>query len=90
MQETETPIDDYNDTVGARREMIRSIGHALPGDPRKVGAAAVMITELDDPPLRLLLGKDVLDATREKLVAMLASIDEWESVTVDVDFPPDE
>jgi NAD(P)-dependent dehydrogenase (short-subunit alcohol dehydrogenase family) len=90
MQETDRPIDEYNDTVGARREMIRSIGHALPGDPRKVGAAAVMITELDDPPLRLLLGKDVLDATREKLTAMLKSIDEWESVTLDVDFPPDE
>jgi hypothetical protein len=55
-----------------------------------VGAAAVMITELDDPPLRLLLGKDVLAATREKLHAMLASMDEWESVTVDVDFPPTE
>jgi NAD(P)-dependent dehydrogenase (short-subunit alcohol dehydrogenase family) len=90
MQETDQPIDDYNHTVGARRQMIRAIGHALPGDPRKVGAAAVMLTELDDPPLRLLLGKDVLEATREKLTAMLASIDEWESVTVDVDFPPGE
>lgn len=90
MQETDRPIADYNDTVGARRQMIRAIGHALPGDPRKVGAAAVMLTELDDPPLRLLLGKDVLDATREKLTTMLASIDEWESVTLDVDFPPGE
>jgi NAD(P)-dependent dehydrogenase (short-subunit alcohol dehydrogenase family) len=87
MQETGQPIDDYNDTVGARREMIRAIGDAMPGDPRKVGAATVMIADLDEPPLRLLLGKDVLAATRERLNAMLASMDEWEAVTVDVDFP---
>jgi hypothetical protein len=62
----------------------------MPGDPRKVGAATVMITDLEDPPLRLLLGKDVLAATRERLIAMLASMDEWEAVTVDVDFPPGE
>ncbi len=89
MQETSRPIDDYDDTVGARRAMIRAIGGSLPGDPRKVGAAAVMISELEDPPLRLLLGKDVLAATREKLHAMLESIAEWEPVTLDVDFPPD-
>jgi len=90
MKETSQPIDDYDDMVGARRRMIREIGGALPGDPRKVGAAAVMITELEHPPLRLLLGQDVLDATREKLTAMLASINEWEAVTLDVDFPPEE
>ena len=47
-----------------------------------------MVTGLDDPPLRLLLGHDVLKATREKLAAMSASIDEWEAVTRDVNFPP--
>jgi NAD(P)-dependent dehydrogenase (short-subunit alcohol dehydrogenase family) len=90
MQETSHPIEDYNDTVGARREIIKAIGGSLPGDPRKVGAAAVMLTELENPPLRLLLGKDVLAATRERLHAMLESIAEWEPVTVDVDFPPDD
>ena len=34
--------------------------------------------------------EDVLEATREKLTAMLASINEWEAVTLDVDFPPEE
>ena len=46
-----------------------------------------MVAALSDPPLRLLLGQDVLQATREKLRDMNASIDQWESVTVDVNFP---
>ena len=46
-----------------------------------------MVATLDDPPLRLLLGRDVLKAARDKLAAMSASIDEWEAVTKDVNFP---
>jgi hypothetical protein len=38
--------------------------------------------------LRLLLGRDVLKAVRDKLAAFSASIDEWESVTRDVNFKP--
>ena len=46
-----------------------------------------MVTTLDDPPLRLLLGRDVLKAVRDKLAAMSASIEEWKAVTKDVNFP---
>ncbi len=87
MRETATPIDDYADNVGARKELIKAFADHLPGDPRKVADAVVMVAALSDPPLRLLLGQDVLQATREKLRDMNASIDQWESVTVDVNFP---
>jgi hypothetical protein len=52
-----------------------------------VAEAVLMVTTLDEPPLRLLLGRDVLKAMRDKIAAMTASIDEWESVTRDVNFP---
>ncbi len=87
MRETATPIEDYAEGVGARKELIKAFAEHLPGDPRKVAEAVVMVTELDKPPLRLLLGEDVLAATREKLADMNASIDKWESVTIDVNFP---
>ena len=87
MRETATPIEDYADNVGARKELIKAFADHLPGDPRKVAEAVVMVAALSDPPLRLLLGQDVLQATREKLRDMNASIDQWESVTVDVNFP---
>jgi hypothetical protein len=66
--------------------LIRAFADHLPGDPRKVGDAVVMVAGLDEPPLRLLLGKDVLKAARDKLAEMSASIDAWEHVTVDTDF----
>ena len=87
MHESGAPIEAYAAEVGARKELIRAFADHLPGDPRRVGDAVVMVVGLDDPPLRLLLGEDVLAATREKLAAMTASIDEWESVTRDVGFP---
>jgi NAD(P)-dependent dehydrogenase (short-subunit alcohol dehydrogenase family) len=86
MKESDAPIDDYAADVGARKELIKAFANDLPGDPRKVADAVVMLTTLEQPPLRLLLGHDVLKAAREKLTAMLASIDEWEAVTKDVGY----
>src|SRR5271166_212713 len=86
MKESDTPIGDYAD-VAARKDLIKQFADHLPGDPRKVAEAVLMVTKLDEPPLRLLLGRDVLKAMRDKIAAMTSSIDEWESVTRDVNFP---
>lgn len=88
MHESSNPIDAYADDVAVRKDLIKQFADHLPGDPRKVAEAVVMLTGLENPPLRLLLGHDVLKAVREKLAAMTASIDEWEAVTLDVNFPP--
>lgn len=87
MQESSTPIGDYDENVGARKTMIKQFAEHLPGDPRKVAEAVLMVTTLDEPPLRLLLGRDVLAAVREKIADLSASIDQWESVTKNVNFP---
>ena len=87
MQESEPSIADYADTIGVRRELIRNSSGGEPGDPRKVGEACVMLSRLESPPLRLLLGGDVLGATRAKLADFTASLDAWEDVTLDVGFP---
>ena len=86
MKESANPIADYSD-VAARKDLIKQFAEHLPGDPRKVAEAVLMVTELEDPPLRLLLGRDVLKAMRDKIAALSRSIDEWESVTKDVNFP---
>ncbi len=85
MKESATPIADYAD-VAARKDLIKQFADHLPGDPRKVAEAVLMVTELDDPPLRLLLGRDVLKAARDKMAAWASSIDEWETVTRNVNF----
>jgi NAD(P)-dependent dehydrogenase (short-subunit alcohol dehydrogenase family) len=90
MKETATPMAEYSETVvGQRKELIKATGDKLPGDPRRLADAVVMVTELDEPPLHLLLGHDVLAAFRQKLADWSASIDAWETVTKDVNLPPD-
>ena len=86
MKESGTPIADYTD-VAARKDLIKQFADHLPGDPRKVAEAVLMVAKLDDPPLRLLLGRDVLKAMRDKIATTTSSIDKWESVTRDVNFP---
>ena len=87
MHESSAPIGDYEENVGARKAMIKAFADHLPGDPRKVAEAVLMVAGLDEPPLRLLLGRDVLAAVREKIAELTASIDQWEPVTKDVNFP---
>ena len=86
MKESGSPIADYAD-VAARKDLIKQFADHLPGDPQKVAEAVLMVTTLDEPPLRLLLGRDVLKAMRDKIAAMSASIEEWKAVTKDVNFP---
>jgi NAD(P)-dependent dehydrogenase (short-subunit alcohol dehydrogenase family) len=86
MQESATPIDAYAETVGARKQLIKLAGDKLPGDPRRIADAVLMVAEHEDPPLHLLLGRDVLAAFRQKLADWQTSIDAWESVTKDVNF----
>ena len=89
MKETHRPIDAYADTVGARKALIKAAGSKFPGDPRRVADAVLMVSELEDPPLHLLLGHDVYHAYREKLTGLLESIEEWKSTTLDINFPPE-
>lgn len=87
MQESATPIEAYAETVGARKELIKLAGSMLPGDPGRIADAVLMLVNLDEPPLHLLLGEDVLNAFRDKLAQWQVLLDAWESVTKDVNFP---
>ena len=89
MKESATPIDAYAETVGARKELIKMAGSLLPGDPRRIADAVLMLADHENPPLHLLLGEDVLNAFREKLSNWQKLLDDWEAVTKDVNFPPE-
>lgn len=82
VRETRQPIADYDATVGARRAMIRSNDDAQHGDPRRVGDAVVMLVGLEDPPLRLLVGRDAYEAFDAKLQDLRESVEEWKAFTL--------
>ncbi len=86
MKESQQPIDAYAEIVGTRKTLIKLAGSKFPGDPQRVAEAVVMVSELAEPPLHLLLGHDVYKAYREKLRGLTESVEQWKSVTLDVNF----
>ena len=44
MKESGSPIADYAD-VAARKDLIKQFADHLPGDPRKVAEAVLMVTD---------------------------------------------
>jgi NAD(P)-dependent dehydrogenase (short-subunit alcohol dehydrogenase family) len=89
MKQVANPIAAYADTVGQRRACIASMHGRMPGDPRRAAEAIVSLEKLPSPPLRLLLGKPVLDMMRGKLRELEQTLAEWESVTLGADYPAD-
>ena len=87
MKQVASPIDAYAGTVGQRRAFIVSMHGRMPGDPRRAAEAIVSLEKLASPPLRLLLGKPVLDMMRGKLKEIEQTLGEWESVTLGADYP---
>ena len=80
-------IDDYRETAGSRRDLIRGNSGRQAGDPVRAAKAIVQAVEAADPPLRLLLGKAALAGARQKLVELSHDFEAWASVSEDADFP---
>lgn len=57
-----------------------------PGDPDKAAQAMIKVVESDNPPMRLVLGEDALEATRKKIETFQKELDEWEDVTLSTSF----
>ncbi len=72
--------------ISERKEVIAAFGEHLPGDPAKLAAAVLEIAGMDDPPLRLLLGRDALHAFNEKIETWTASVRAWEQVSTAMNF----
>ncbi|UGT44132.1 SDR family NAD(P)-dependent oxidoreductase [Nocardia yamanashiensis] len=80
-----TIIDDYADTAGATRTHARGVNHAQPGDPVKGAKAIVDITEVVEPPLRLILGSDAYGFTQAKLDTQISELRTWRKVSESTD-----
>ena len=85
-----TIIDDYADTAGERRKKTFARSGRQVGDPVRAAEAIISAVTAANPPRHLLLGKPALDLARQKLDALRADFDAWESVTLGADFPVSE
>jgi NAD(P)-dependent dehydrogenase (short-subunit alcohol dehydrogenase family) len=74
------PTAAYNDQIDAVRNNLATDDGQQPGDPAKAAAAILHALESEDPPLRLALGNDAVDAISESLENARAELAAWESV----------
>jgi NAD(P)-dependent dehydrogenase (short-subunit alcohol dehydrogenase family) len=79
-------IDAYADTVGRTRAFVDDSDGTQQGDPRKAAAAILAALDAPEPPLRLALGGDAVDAIRAKHERLRADLDGWEALARDTVF----
>lgn len=79
-------IAAYDATVGQTKRMFSTLTGNQAGDPVKGAKAIVDLVDLENPPLRLVLGNVALNRVRGKLEAFQKLLDEWEPVSRSVDF----
>lgn len=85
MIRSERSIADYDALFDPIRERRRAVSGKQLGDPAKAAAALMRLVEMDEPPVRLLLGSDALKLVRDKLADMAREIDRWEDLTRSTD-----
>jgi NAD(P)-dependent dehydrogenase (short-subunit alcohol dehydrogenase family) len=73
-------IPVYDEQIEAVRNNLAEGDGKQPGDPAKAAAAILQALDSDDPPLRLALGNDAVDAVSEALDNAKAELAAWESV----------
>lgn len=86
MVRAERSIADYDAVFEPVRARRHSIDGKQPGDPAKAARAILQIVASDHPPVHLLLGPDAVKRARDKLDALRAEIDAWESLSTSTDF----
>lgn len=79
-------IDDYASTSGQFIKLTRDMDGEQPGDPAKAAQAIIQVVESDDPPRRLVLGKDALRAIRDQIQSVSEEISAWEELTTSTAF----
>lgn len=80
-------IEDYAGTAGKNAGDIRGYSGNQPGDPVRAAKAMILVTETENPPLRLLLGAAALKGARAKLEELKNDFDTWAATTEGADFP---
>ena len=80
-------IAEYDATAGVARTYFETQAGKQKGDPQRAVEAMIEVAELDDPPLRLLLGSNAITRLEAKLEKWREEIDRYRALTMSADFP---
>ncbi|HEY9697545.1 MAG TPA: oxidoreductase [Trichocoleus sp.] len=80
LRQSATQIPDYAETVGKTRNIAAGRNHQQPGDPTKLAQAILEIVNTANPPLRLPLGTDTLQAIAKKHAYVEQETAKWRTL----------
>ncbi|WP_029586743.1 oxidoreductase [Bradyrhizobium sp. URHD0069] len=81
------PMEDYAESVGKVRQMLKEMDGNQPGDPARAARAIIQAIEAQHPPLRLPLGQMAIDHIRAALDAEARELTAWAQLSATADFP---
>jgi NAD(P)-dependent dehydrogenase (short-subunit alcohol dehydrogenase family) len=87
---TSTVGPDYEGTVGAMNRFRESTVATWRGDPTRAADILLKVVDLDDPPLRLLLGDGAVQSADKSSRERAAEAEQWAEVSRSADFPEGE
>jgi NAD(P)-dependent dehydrogenase (short-subunit alcohol dehydrogenase family) len=73
-------IDDYATTAGVFRERIKGVDGKQEGDPQKAAEAILSIIKMEQPPLRLPLGKIALVSLQTKIDSVQKDLNDYRAM----------
>jgi NAD(P)-dependent dehydrogenase (short-subunit alcohol dehydrogenase family) len=73
--------DHYQESVGRALAWFADLAGRQPNDPQRIAAAIMAIADDPDPPLRLALGGEAVDAIHDKLAAQADELDRWNDLS---------
>jgi NAD(P)-dependent dehydrogenase (short-subunit alcohol dehydrogenase family) len=79
---SDTHLEDYQAIVGGFRQWLQEMDGKQPGDPKKAALAIIQAVNSSNPPLRLLLGADAVNAIESKLESVKAELEDWKEVSI--------
>ena len=82
--------DDYEDTVGVMNRYRESTVATWRGDPKRAANILLTIVDLEEPPLRLLLGDGAVRSADTSSRERAAEAERWADVSRSADFPDGE
>lgn len=75
-------IPDYAASAGSTKARLAANNGRQPGDPEKAAIALYNLVDMENPPLRLLLGKDAYAAAAQKLELLKSDFERMSGVTL--------
>ena len=78
--------EDYRQTVGVVADHSRIHNGQQPGDPAKAAQVIMQIANLEQPPLRLLLGSDAFFIANAITKHLAAEDEKWKALSLSTDF----